>query len=144
MKRLGVALLIALALSATAFALEDTQENRSKQAERYLEVSPLSDMLKDAAEQVSMNFPPDQRENFKALLTQHLDIDSLTQSVKEIMVKHFTAEELKAMADFYGSRVGKSAMKKFGAYMADAMPIIQAEMVKAQTKAYRELKSTPE
>jgi hypothetical protein len=50
------------------------------------------------------------------------------------MVKHFSAEELKALADFYGSPVGKSAMSKFGAYMADVMPAIQAEMIKAQAK----------
>jgi hypothetical protein len=53
------------------------------------------------------------------------------------MVKHFTTEELKALADFYGSPVGKSAMQKFGAYMADLMPIIQAEMMKAQAKLSR-------
>jgi hypothetical protein len=38
------------------------------------------------------------------------------------------------LADFYGSPVGKSAMQKFGAYMADVMPAIQAEMLKAQAK----------
>ena len=38
------------------------------------------------------------------------------------------------MADFYGSSVGKSEMQKFGAYMVDLMPIIQAEMIKAQAK----------
>jgi hypothetical protein len=38
------------------------------------------------------------------------------------------------LADFYGSPVGKSAMQKFGAYMADVVPAIQAEMQKAQAK----------
>ena len=52
----------------------------------------------------------------------------------DAMVKHFTTDELKALADFYGSPVGKSAMQKFGAYMADVMPAIQAEMQKAQAK----------
>jgi len=60
--------------------------------------------------------------------------------MKESMVKNFTADELKALADFYGSPVGKSAMKKFGAYMADVMPSIQAEVEKAQAKANREKK----
>ena len=50
-------------------------------------------------------------------------------------------QELKALADFYGSAVGKSAMKKFGTYMADVMPDIQAEMIKAQAKANREEKA---
>jgi hypothetical protein len=49
--------------------------------------------------------------------------------------------ELKALADFYGSPVGKSAMKKFGTYMADVMPDIEAEMIKTQAKAREEQNS---
>ena len=97
-------------------------------------------MLEDVVEQMAKNMPPDQREDFKALLVKHLDIEVLTKGMKDAMVKTFTADELKALADFYGSPVGKSAMKKFGAYMADVMPSIQAEMVKAQAKANREKK----
>ena len=67
-------------------------------------------------------------------MTKDLDIPALTKAMTDAMVKHFTAEELKALADFYGSPVGKSAMQKFGAYMADLTPIIQAEMMKAQAK----------
>lgn len=51
----------------------------------------------------------------------------------------FTTEELKALADFYGSPVGKSAMQKFGAYMADLMPTMEAEITKAQAKANQSL-----
>jgi hypothetical protein len=60
----------------------------------------------------------------------------------DAMVKHFTSEELKALADFYGSPVGKSAMQKFGAYMSDLMPTIQAEMMKAEAKANQSLPNT--
>ena len=52
--------------------------------------------------------------------------------------------ELKALADFYGSPVGKAAMKKQAAYMADAMPIIQMEVAKAQLKARREMTAAAE
>jgi len=55
------------------------------------------------------------------------------------MVKNFTTDELKALADFYGSSVGKSAMQKFGAYMADIMPAMQAEIIKAQAKLNQSL-----
>jgi hypothetical protein len=68
------------------------------------------------------------------MMTKDLDIVALSKAMTDAMVKHFTTEELKALADFYGSPVGKSAMQKFGAYMADLMPIIQAEMMKAQAK----------
>jgi hypothetical protein len=47
------------------------------------------------------------------------------------------------LADFYGSPVGKSAMKKFGAYMADIMPVVQAEIMKAAAKMEHQARSRP-
>jgi Uncharacterized protein conserved in bacteria (DUF2059) len=47
-------------------------------------------------------------------MTAQLDIAALTKVMTDSMVKHFTTEELKALADFYGSPIGKSAMQKFG------------------------------
>ena len=84
---------------------------------------------------MAVNVPPEQRQKFKETLTSSLDVDALTKAMTDAMVKHFTTEELKALADFYGSPVGKSAMKKFGSYMADVMPALQAEIMKAQAKA---------
>lgn len=83
---------------------------------------------------MAMNLPAEQRQQFKRIMTAELDIAALSKAMTDAMVKHFTTEELKALADFYGSPVGKSAMQKFGAYMADLMPIMQAEIMKAQAK----------
>ena len=83
---------------------------------------------------MAATLPADQREQFKKLLTTQVDIAALSKSMIDAMVKNFTTEELKALADFYGSPVGKSAMKKFGAYMADIMPVVQAEIMKAAGK----------
>jgi hypothetical protein len=113
----------------------DTPETRRREAERYLQATPPKAMFADLAEKASMNVPPADREKFKQMMTSALDIDALTKAMTDAMVKNFTTDELKALADFYGSRVGKSAMSKFGAYMAEVMPAIQAEMIKAQTKA---------
>jgi len=57
------------------------------------------------------------------------------------MIKNFTADELKALADFYGSPVGKSAMAKFGNYMADVMPGMMAEVQKAQALTLQQMKA---
>jgi hypothetical protein len=66
-------------------------------------------------------------------MTTQVDIAALSKAMTDSMVKNFTIEE-KALADFYGSPVGKSAMQKFGAYMADIMPVVQAEIMKAAAK----------
>ena len=113
----------------------DTPENRRHEAERYLKATPPKEMFANLAEKTAMNMPPADRQKFKETLTSALDIDALTRAMTDAMVKHFTVQELKALADFYGSPVGKSAMAKFGDYMADVMPTIQAEMIKAQAKA---------
>jgi len=122
-------------ITVPILALEDTKANREQQAARYLQATPPKEMFQDVAEQVAKTMPADQRDEFKTLLLKHLDIDALTKVMKQAMIKNFTADELKALADFYGSPIGKSAMKKFGTYMADVMPAIQAEMMKAQQKA---------
>src|SRR6266704_4742494 len=126
-------LLLVLTLSAWSpvFSAADTPETRRKEAERYLQVSPPKALFEDMANKMAANLPPDQREQFKRVMTTQLDIAALTKAMIDSMVKNFTTDELKALADFYGSPVGKSAMQKFGAYMADIMPVMQAEIIKA-------------
>src|SRR4051812_42651711 len=130
-----IALVILTLCTAAVFAATDTPEARRKEAERYLQAVPPKAMFEDMAEKMSVNVPADQRAQFKQMMTSQLDIAALTKAMTEAMVKHFTVDELKALADFYGSPVGRSAMKKFGDYMADVMPAIQSEMMKAQSKA---------
>ena len=135
----SILILSASLLAAPLFA-QDSTTDREREADRYLKSTPPRELFADMAEQMSKNLAVSERVKFKELLLKHLDIPALTRSMKSAMVKNFTAQELKALADFYGSPVGKSAMKKFGSYMADVMPDIQAEMMKAQAKANREEK----
>lgn len=121
------------------FSATDTPETRRHEAERYLQANPPKAVFGDIADKMAANLPPDQREQFKRVMTTELDVAALTKAMTDSMVKNFTTEELKALADFYGSPVGKSAMQKFGAYMADLMPILQAEILKAQAKLNQSL-----
>ena len=114
---------------SSVFSAADTPETRRKEAERYLQVSPPKALFEDMADKMA-----DQRDQFKKLMTTQVDIAALSKAMTDAMVKNFTTEELKALADFYGSPVGKSAMQKFGAYMADIMPVVQAEIMKAAAK----------
>jgi len=42
-----------------------------------------------------------------------------------------TADELNVLADFYGSKNGYSAMRKFGSYMAIVTPALEQEVERA-------------
>lgn len=128
--------------SAVLVAATDTPETRRREAERYLQTTPPAAMFADMAEKMAMNVAPAEREKFKQMMTSQLDIAALTKAMTDAMVKHFTTDELKALADFYGSPIGKSAMQKFGNYMADLMPTIQAEVMKAQAKVNQSLPNT--
>ena len=113
--------------------IADTPKNRHHEAERYVRAIPLKALFKDMVDKEAVNLPPNERDQFKKITSQ-LDIGAFTNAWIDAMVKHFTTEELKALADFYGSPVGKSAMKKIGALTADMMPMIEAEMMKAEAK----------
>ena len=140
MKHLTIVVTMLTLVATATLGLDDTVANRNTQADRYMKAVPLSEGMRDAVEQMAGNFPPEYRQTFKDLLTKYLDFEVLTKATKDAMVKHFTADELNALADFYGSAVGKSAMKKLGVYMAEVMPAIQAELMKAQMKANRDLR----
>lgn len=125
-------LMILLAtLSGPTFAIEDTPENRLIQIERYLEAVPPKEIFEDISNSVSMSFPPAERLEFRILTRDFVDVDVITDAMVASMLKHFTADELAALADLYESPVGRSAMGKMGVYLAEVMPVIEAEVTRA-------------
>jgi len=113
---------------------QDSYEKRVQAAKRYLAVSPPEKMMADVVEKIASSMPPTQREQYQKLMRQHLDVKKIESIVEEAMIKHFTTAELNALANFYGSREGRSVMQKFGTYMADVMPAIQQEVILATQK----------
>src|SRR5947208_11401964 len=116
-KQIIIAAVSLFTSSVFVYCATDTPETRRHEAERYLQATPAKALFEDMADKMAANLPPEQRDQFKKLMTSQLDIAALTKAMIDAMVKDFTTEELKALADFYGSPVGKSAMQKFGAYM---------------------------
>lgn len=139
-KSLAAALTFCLWVQLPAYALDDTPANRAAQADYYLSAVPPQNVLNDMTEKLSATLPQDQRPVFKALMTKNLDINAVASLMRAAMIKNFTADELKALADFYGSPVGKSAMGKMGNYMADAMPPMIAELTKAKALTQEQMK----
>src|SRR2546429_5640023 len=122
-KHMLVVVVLTLVISSTFVrAAGDTPETRRHEAERYLQATPAKALFEDMADKMAANLPPDQREQFKRVMTTQLDIAALSKAMIDAMVKTFTTDELKALADFYGSPVGKSPIQKIGTYMAHIMP----------------------
>ena len=134
---------VLLALTGSAFAsdaLSDTPENRAKVVDEYLKVIPVKDLLDDMTEKLAATVPENNREAFKSMLTKHFDLNALVTAEKQSLVKIFTVGELKAMIAYQSAPEGKSSMKKMGAYMADLMPTVQAELEKALKATAQETK----
>ena len=108
---------------------DDTKEARIQAAERYLAAVPISQLLEDTFREMSKSLPEAIREGFIAQMRIVVRADILEAATRASLVRHFTVDELNAMAEFYSSPHGASAMRKFGAYMADVMPAVQEEMI---------------
>lgn len=125
-------------LASAAFAQDDLAA-RQAAADRYLQAVPVAKMLEDTYAEIAKQVPPDRREKFLSQMRASVRVDHLTRISREAMVKTFSADELNALADFYTSTHGASAMKKFGVYMAAVMPPLMQEV----DRAVRQVQQAP-
>lgn len=119
-----------------AFALEDNIDNRQYQADRYLEANPPKAIAQALADQTVAMLPEAERKPYLDMLTKHLDVTVINQAMHNALVKYFTANELEVLANFYSNPEAKTALVKMDGYMTDVLPVLQAEMLKAQQKAF--------
>ena len=129
-----VILSVIVCLPKSAFS--DDYQSRLSAAKRYAKITPMSKMYDDALENIAKRLPEDERDNFLSNIKTFIDIEKTEKMAIDTMAKHFTVNELNALADFYGSPVGKSIMGKFGPYMAD----IQMELIKQVSLAIKKYK----
>lgn len=127
--------LSAFFLTTTMFAVDNTEANRIKAADRYLRATPISEMMSDMVTQMGKGQPADKQFWIKNIFDNYLDYQAIEKIMKDSMVNNFSADEIDALADFYSSPNGKSVMKKFGVMMSEAMPLIQSEILKAVSKS---------
>ncbi len=133
MKKAVFAILIGC---ASLMALEDSYENRNKEATRCLEAMHIKKMLTDAIEQ-GVNARAnneDEKKQAKELLRKYVDGDEIISEMKEVMIKHYTTDELAAMSDFYSTPIGQSIIKKQAAASTDMMKKMQAVVMKMMIK----------
>ena len=79
-------------IAFSASALDDSKENREFQAKRYMASQPSEEMLKDMAKNMSMNFPPEQRKDFRVMMLDYVDLSVIDEVSHGALVKYFTAE----------------------------------------------------
>lgn len=113
--------LLSMLVALPAFALENTRANREEQAVRYFRAVSLDDMVNGIVEATVAALPKEEQREARAELRKEVNPDALVRQAKSVITNCLTADELKALADFYSSRVGKSAMEKGTRCMNDLM-----------------------
>jgi len=122
-------------LASFAALAQDGIADREAAADRYLRAMPMAKMLDDVFAMLSKQFPDDQRAQCLERTKAAVRPDALEKIARTAMVKTFSTDELNALADFYGSKHGESAMQKFGIYMGQVMPAVQAEVQRGLQQA---------
>lgn len=139
----GVAIVALLALALPGWPgaqPRDTPEARRAAALTYLAAVPTASMVDDMINAIAQQVPLERREEFVRLMRKIMSIDKLNALTLEGVVKHFTVGEIEALTIFYGSAEGQAIMKKFGGYMGDLMPAVQAEMFRALQEVRAEMR----
>ena len=125
----------ALVIAAFSFCgpsfAQDSQSDREQAADRYFKAMPFDQFLNEMSVEMAKQLPAEQRADFIVFMTSEVRIDVVLASAKASFAKHFTTEEINALAAFMESPVGKSSMGKMKYYMADIMPVVQAEVARA-------------
>jgi hypothetical protein len=101
-------------------------------------VSDFQKLLDQSISVGARSQDPQHAEQAAVLIKKHLRTDVIVSVMLNAMVKNFTADELNALADFYGSPIGKSAMAKFPSYMGDVMPGVLDEIRRATAEMKQE------
>lgn len=100
----------------------DDLEQRRKLARELHDIKHVKDHIRETIAGVAKSLPSVEQEDFKKYIELKVDFDALEQKSIDYTAEIYTADELQAMVDFFGSREGRSAdvkgeeySEKFGA-----------------------------
>ena len=128
--------------STSAGPVADTPENRKAAAQKYLEAVPPQELLQNITGNMIQRMPEETRKEFQDALNDKALLEKTYQISETALIKHFTPDEINAMAAFFGSPAGKSARAKFSGYMREIMPQVNTEMKPIFTKLQEKAKQT--
>ena len=131
LRSIPLALLLASACFGIPAQAQDTMDTRQVAMQRYLRAVPMAKVMEDTYAEMAKQVPPEKRTEFIAAMRKVVRVDKIEEIAKRSMLNTFTTDELNALADFYSSKDGASAMKKLGVYMGDIMPPLMQEIERA-------------
>jgi len=121
-----------LSVPASINAAEpDTPEARARLVDEYFSYMPMSKMMSEMVQGVSKQVPENQRPMFVDTLTKNMRFDVIESAARQSLAKHLTLSELELFVEFIKHPEARSAMDKMKFYMADLLPVIRQEVIRA-------------
>ena len=118
-------------------AEEQVSAEQLQLAKKMHDIWPIRSRIETAIDMVAQNAPPAKQAELKARMRRAIQFDQVEEESIRAMAATFTAQELQAMINFYGSDTGRSISAKTQDYEAVMRPVI----VKMLDKAMLDLKT---
>ncbi len=115
---------------------EGDYEERLSLSREMHQIWPIRPKIENALDVVVAQIEPAKRLEFKSGMRKAIEYDALEEASVDAMADIFTAKELRAMIDFYGSKEGRSVSHKTVDYEKALLPL----MTKMVDKALLDLK----
>ena len=130
MKRVLACLVLSVVLTSPSFAAT-LQNTKDQLINEYFSYIPMKPLLDEMAIEVAKQVPADKRQQFINMMTKNVRVEVLEKAARQSLAKHLTVAELQLFVNFIKQPEARSAMGKMKYYMADLMPVLQMEMMRA-------------
>lgn len=133
MKRVFYWLTLSVLLSSPVFAApgQNPADAKAQLINEYFTHVPMKRMMDETTRELAKQVPAERRQQFIDAMTRNVRLEVLEQAARQSMAKHLTLAELTMFVEFIRRPEAQSAMEKMKFYMADLMPVIQQELMRA-------------
>jgi len=133
MKRVFACLALSFLLVSPGHAATepDTAATKAQLIDEYFSYIPMRRIVEEMAQELSKQVPAEKRQLFVDTITRRMRVEVLEQAARASLAKHLSVSELRLFVEFIKRPEARSAMDKMKYYMADLMPVMQQEMIRA-------------
>ncbi len=104
-------------------SVADTAENRQAAANRYMRTFDQQELRARIGEEMMARLPEQARVILEGMI-RATDLSIVDNAMRDTLVEVYTADELNALAAFYGTDIGKEITGKQNKFLAQMMPIL--------------------
>ncbi|MCG8671366.1 MAG: DUF2059 domain-containing protein [Pseudomonadales bacterium] len=116
-------LVLSVVIANTSMA-QDSSKEKVQAAKRYMTVANLEAIWNSMVSEHAATLDEPERTKYLQSSQSKINIEKFEAVLLKGLVAVFTTEELNALADFYGSKAGQSAIAKYGKFSAYISPLI--------------------